>query len=61
MALYIDVPALAPALQKIRDAGGSIVVERMDVPGVGAFALFQDPDGRVNGIWEQAAASAPPK
>ena len=58
-ALYIDVPALAPALERIRAAGGTVLVERQDVPGMGAIALFQDPEGRVNGLWEPLPA--PPK
>jgi predicted enzyme related to lactoylglutathione lyase len=28
-------------------------VERQDVPGVGLFSLFEDPDGRVLGMWKQ--------
>ncbi|NIN10292.1 MAG: VOC family protein [Gemmatimonadales bacterium] len=53
MAFYISVDDLDGLRQKIQDAGGKIVVERMDVPNVGAFSLFEDPDGRVMGIWQQ--------
>ena len=53
MALYIDVENLETYVQKIKDAGGKIVVERMEVPNVGAFSLFEDPDGRVMGLWLQ--------
>ena len=52
MCLYIDVPSLGPALEMVKQAGGKAVVERVEVPGMGAFALFEDPDGRVMGIWE---------
>ena len=31
----------------------------MEVPGVGRFALFEDPDGRVMGIWEQQRKPSP--
>jgi predicted enzyme related to lactoylglutathione lyase len=34
--------------------GGKIVVEKTDVPGVGQMALFEDPDGRVLGLWKQS-------
>jgi predicted enzyme related to lactoylglutathione lyase len=54
MAFYIGVDELAPYREKIVAAGGRIVVERMEVPGMGAFALFADPDGRVLGIWQPA-------
>ncbi len=39
---------------RIVDAGGKIVVEDQIVPGMGSFALFADPDGRVMGIWKQS-------
>lgn len=53
MAFYIDVDDLEAYCAKIREAGGKIIVERMDVPGVGALALFEDTDGRVMGLWKQ--------
>ena len=53
MALYIDVDDLATFRDKITAAGGKIVVEQQDVPGVGQFSLFEDPDGRVLGMWKQ--------
>ncbi len=55
MAFYIDVEDLALYRKKIVEAGGKIVVEQMEVPNVGAFCLFEDPDGRVLGIWKQIA------
>ena len=55
LAFYIDVDDLAPYRQKIVDAGGKIIVEEMAVPGVGSFSLFEDPDGRVLGMWKQNA------
>lgn len=59
MCFYIDVPRLDEAVEQVRAAGGRIVVERREMPGVGAFALFEDPDGRVNGIWEQLVVAKP--
>ena len=53
MTFYIDVDDLEAFCRKIEDAGGKVVVERQDVPGVGSFSLFQDPDGRVLGMWKQ--------
>ena len=53
MALYIDVDDLAAYGRKIVDAGGRLLVERQEVPGMGAFALFEDPEKRVLGIWQQ--------
>lgn len=53
MAFYIDVDDLDAYGAKVQEAGGKMVVEKMDVPGVGQFSLFQDPDGRVLGLWKQ--------
>ncbi len=53
MTFYIDVDDLATYRQRIIDAGGQIVVEEMEVPNVGWFSLFADPDGRVLGMWKQ--------
>lgn len=55
MAFYIDVEDLAAYRKKIVDAGGKILIEQMEVSNVGAFCLFEDPDGRVLGIWKQIA------
>ena len=35
------------------DAGGKIVVDKQAVPGVGELSLFEDPEGRVLGLWKQ--------
>jgi predicted enzyme related to lactoylglutathione lyase len=53
LALYIDVDDLAATRTKIIEAGGKLLVEQQDVPGVGSFCLFEDPDGRVLGCWKQ--------
>lgn len=52
MALYISVDELGPYRDRIQEAGGKIVVEEQEVPGVGRFCLFEDPDGRVLGLWQ---------
>jgi predicted enzyme related to lactoylglutathione lyase len=53
MVFYIEVEDLAVYRKKIVDAGGKVVVEEMEVPAVGSFSLFEDPDGRVLGMWKQ--------
>jgi predicted enzyme related to lactoylglutathione lyase len=53
LALYIDVDDLDAYVRRISEAGGKILVARQDLPGVGAFALFEDPDGRVLGLWKR--------
>lgn len=53
LCLYIDVDDLATFRNKVKKAGGKIVVEQQDVPQVGSFCLFEDPDGRLLGMWKQ--------
>ena len=54
MSVYIDVPNVEEYCRKVEAAGGTIVVRRQEVEGVGVLALFNDPDGRIVGVWEQA-------
>jgi predicted enzyme related to lactoylglutathione lyase len=53
LALYIDVDDIDSFNAKIRAARGRVILEKMDVPGVGQLSLFEDPDGRVLGMWKQ--------
>ena len=58
MVFYIDVDDLDVYGDKVKKAGGKIVVDKMDVPSVGQFSLFEDPDGRVLGMWKQTGHHA---
>jgi len=57
MAFYIDVEDLDAYGKKIIDAGGKIMVEKQEVPGMGFFSLFEDPEGRMLGIWKHVPAA----
>ena len=50
----IDVDSVDDALKQIEAAGGSVVQPRTELPGMGAFAYFTDPEGNVLGLWENA-------
>jgi uncharacterized protein len=52
MTLYIDVDDLASYREKVVGAGGKILIEEQEVPGMGAFSLFADPEGRMMGLWK---------
>ena len=41
-------------LEKVVAAGGKIHVEEQEVPGMGSFILFTDPEGRMMGLWKSA-------
>jgi hypothetical protein len=51
---YIAVDDLAAYRKRIVAAGGTICVEEQAVPGMGAFSLFTDPEGRMMGLWKAA-------
>jgi predicted enzyme related to lactoylglutathione lyase len=53
LALYIDVDDLEAYGRGIRENGGKIIVDQVEVPGVGRLSLFEDPDGRVLGMWQR--------
>jgi predicted enzyme related to lactoylglutathione lyase len=55
LTFYIDVDDLDAYAKKITAAGGKMIVEKMEVPGVGQLSLFEDLDGRVLGMWKQAS------
>ena len=46
--LATDIDATLTAIER---AGGSIVIPRTDVMGMGEFAHFRDPDGNLIGLW----------
>lgn len=49
----IDVESIEEYLEKIRKAGGSVVMEAMAIPGVGYQAYCTDTEGNVFGIHKQ--------
>jgi predicted enzyme related to lactoylglutathione lyase len=51
-ATYISVADADETAAKVKAAGGSVVLEPMDVNDIGRMALFADPTGAVFGIWQ---------
>ena len=54
MLFYVNVDDLAAYRAKVIAAGGKIHVEEQQVPGMGSFCLFTDPEGRMMGLWKAA-------
>jgi uncharacterized protein len=52
--LTIDVESVGQALEQVEAAGGKVVRPRTEIPGMGAFAYFTDPEGNTLGLWESA-------
>ncbi len=51
-ATYISVADADETAEKVRSAGGVVVVEPMDVTDIGRMAFFSDPTGAVFGVWQ---------
>ncbi|WP_350349255.1 VOC family protein [Agromyces sp. G08B096] len=49
--LTVDVEDVDRALERVVEAGGTVVAPRAAVPGMGWFAYFADPEGNVLGLW----------
>jgi uncharacterized protein len=52
VTVYAQVDDLKAYLAKAEKLGGKTVVPPTDVPGMGAFAWFTDPDGNCLGLWK---------
>jgi predicted enzyme related to lactoylglutathione lyase len=61
VTFYVAVPDLEATLRKAEDLGAKRLVEPTPVPGMGAFALFSDPDGNAIGLLRMDAAEAAPQ
>lgn len=44
---HIVVPDLPAAIAKVQSLGGKVLVDRIAVPGMGAFGVVQDPQGAI--------------
>lgn len=44
-SVVIAVHAAAAAMEKVRQAGGEVLGEPMDIPGVGRYVSFRDTEG----------------
>lgn len=56
VTIYVAVEELRTSLEKAEELGAKVVVEPMPIVGVGVFAMFQDPDGAMVGLFEERAA-----
>jgi predicted enzyme related to lactoylglutathione lyase len=51
---YVLVEDIVTAEGKISSAGGQIMMSNQEIPGVGRFSIFLDPDGNALGIFQAA-------
>ena len=56
---YVSVDDADAAAGRVRDAGGTVLVEPMDVMDAGRMAFFMDPGGAAIGVWQPGRTGAP--
>lgn len=49
---YVNVESAEEYSKKIADSGGKILIAKTEIPGMGWFAIAQDPEGNVFGLFE---------
>jgi hypothetical protein len=49
---YVSVEDADATVAKVKEAGGTVLAEPMDVMELGRMAIFADPTGAVLGIWQ---------
>lgn len=49
---YVSVEDADATAAAVKEAGGNVIAEPMDVLGLGTMAIFADPTGAVFGIWQ---------
>ena len=52
--IVIQVDSIDESLKKVEAEGGTTVMPRTEMQGMGAYAYFKDPEGNVMGLWETA-------
>jgi predicted enzyme related to lactoylglutathione lyase len=48
----IDVENLEAAIQKVKDAGGTVITDKMEVGDMGWMAYFKDTEGNIMSLWQ---------
>jgi predicted enzyme related to lactoylglutathione lyase len=57
VTIYVAVDDLEATLEQVRSLGGTPLLPPTPIPGVGAFALFQDPEGNTIGVLHPEATT----
>lgn len=52
VTFYIEVDDLQAYLDRAKSLGGKPVVSPTPIPGMGSFAMFNDPEGHLIGIYK---------
>lgn len=55
VTFYIMVDDIEASLAQIGKLGGTTLIPKQEVPGMGWFAWFKDPEGNAIGLWKAMA------
>lgn len=53
----INVPSIDERVRQIEAAGGTLVMPKVDMMGMGFYCYIKDPEGNVVGLWEDVKKS----
>lgn len=59
--MVIGVGDIKKAMERIADAGGTVLGEPMNIPGIGQYVSFTDTEGNRVSLLEPAPMAKPPK
>jgi predicted enzyme related to lactoylglutathione lyase len=51
VTFYIETDDVTASLKEIEKAGGTVVATEMEIPKMGKFGLFRDPQGNLVGLF----------
>jgi len=57
--ITVDVPDINATLKSVEQLGGSVVMPKNEIPGMGYTAYFKDPEGNVMGLWQDLPGEGP--
>ena len=52
--IALVVADLDASIEKIKEAGGSVLMGKMDMAGMGWYAYVKDTEGNIIGVWQDA-------
>lgn len=52
VTIYAQVDDIEATLAKVQQLGGSVLIPKQEVPQMGWFAWFKDPEGNALGLWK---------
>ena len=54
--ITVDVEDIDATLKTVEQLGGSVVMPKDAIPGMGYYAYFKDTEGNIMGLWENLPA-----